>query len=81
LKPNAHPYPIKTTSTAALARSNSVSSSPVARHHYVPPSPASSPKMDAGRRGEYRGHRYSRSLSSSEDISGTQGPRALPIPP
>ncbi|KAJ6506438.1 hypothetical protein DFH09DRAFT_1334789 [Mycena vulgaris] len=42
LKPNAHPYPIKTTSTAALARSNSGSSSPAAaRHHYIPtPSPA-----------------------------------------
>ncbi|KAJ6533811.1 hypothetical protein DFH09DRAFT_1406422 [Mycena vulgaris] len=102
LKPNAHPYPIRTTSTAALARSNSGSASPAAaRHHYVPtpPSPAhgASPAREGGRRGEYRGHRYSRSLSASEDMytdlppsagsssgnisSGVQGPRALPVPP
>ncbi|KAJ7132841.1 hypothetical protein C8R43DRAFT_1023643 [Mycena crocata] len=98
LKPNAHPYPIKTTATALLSRSNSVSSSPVSRHHYVPtpPSPAPSPaKKDGARRAEYRGHRYSRSLSSSDDMylpssgsstanpgsGGVHGPRALPIPP
>ncbi|KAF7309850.1 hypothetical protein MIND_00357100 [Mycena indigotica] len=97
LKPNAHPYPIKTTSTAALARSNSISASPAsAKHHYVPvpPSPGNdrtNDKGSGGRRGEYRGHRYSRSFSSSEDIysapngngstSSLQGPRALPIPP
>ncbi|KAJ7053528.1 hypothetical protein C8F01DRAFT_1260512 [Mycena amicta] len=92
LKPNAHPYPIKTTSTAALARSNSSSSaSPAAaRHHYVPVPP--SPQREhsnGGRREEYRGHRYSRSFSSSEDVYSNgstsslqhEGPRALPIPP
>ncbi|KAJ7641801.1 hypothetical protein FB45DRAFT_901042 [Roridomyces roridus] len=98
-KPNAHPYPIKTTATGVLSRSNSVTASPSSRHHYVPtpPSPSPSAKEDGGhgaaRRSEYRGHRYSRSLSSSEDMylpspsheDGTtkepQGPRALPIPP
>ncbi|KAJ7052087.1 hypothetical protein C8F01DRAFT_1262302 [Mycena amicta] len=92
LKPNAHPYPIKTTSTAALARSNSSSSaSPAAaRHHYVPvpPSPQREHSGSGGRREEYRGHRYSRSFSSSEDLYSNgstsslhEGPRALPIPP
>ncbi|KAJ7732350.1 hypothetical protein DFH07DRAFT_144015 [Mycena maculata] len=71
VKPNTHPYPIKTTSTALLSRSNSVSASPATRHHYVPPpppSPSPNAKESGGRRGEYRGHRYSRSLSSSEDM-------------
>ncbi|KAJ7278248.1 hypothetical protein C8J57DRAFT_1222107 [Mycena rebaudengoi] len=38
LKPNAHPYPIHTTSTALLTRSNSTSSEQHngGRHHYVP---------------------------------------------
>ncbi|KAJ6471819.1 hypothetical protein C8R47DRAFT_1222078 [Mycena vitilis] len=53
-------------------------------------------KKKEERRAEYRGHRYSRSLSSSEDMytflpspssasthgaSGSPGPRALPVPP
>ncbi|KAG7444646.1 uncharacterized protein BT62DRAFT_995167 [Guyanagaster necrorhizus] len=76
LRPNAHPYPIKTTSTGVLTRSNS-NASPQQQstaHHYVPsssPGPSrsnSSPKLNG------RGHRYSRSLSS--DL-----PRPLPIPP
>ncbi|KAJ7106995.1 hypothetical protein C8R44DRAFT_858088, partial [Mycena epipterygia] len=77
LKPNAHPYPIKTTSTGILSRSNSVSSSPATRHHYVPSSPAAASPAKEGRRGEYRGHRYSRSLSASDDMylpsSGSAG--------
>ncbi|KAJ6611935.1 hypothetical protein B0H10DRAFT_338813 [Mycena sp. CBHHK59/15] len=84
---NAHPYPIKTTSTALLSRSNSTSSSAAPpRHHYVPPSPSQSPSPRREREA-YRGHRYSRSLSSSDDLhlpggaGGVQGPRALPIPP
>ncbi|KAF7299576.1 hypothetical protein HMN09_00962900 [Mycena chlorophos] len=98
-KPNAHPYAIKTTNSAALSRSLSQSSKDTeSRHHYVPPSPSASAgddKGSGGRRKEYRGHRYSRSLSGSEDntnvfysapsanssSSSLQGPRALPIPP
>ncbi|KAK7056024.1 hypothetical protein R3P38DRAFT_3170681 [Favolaschia claudopus] len=107
LRPNAHPYPIATTTTALLSRANSLSSPShhsSGKHSYVPTSP--SPAKDASfederksserRRAEYRGHRYSRSLSSSEDMylpSSTpakekeeytgpaHGPRALPVPP
>ncbi|KAJ7435746.1 hypothetical protein B0H11DRAFT_672426 [Mycena galericulata] len=80
IKPNAHPYPIKTTSTALLSRSNSVSASPATKHHYVPLPPSPSPSHSSSYSGtgaagakdkrttEYRGHRYSRSLSSSEDM-------------
>ncbi|KAJ6523821.1 hypothetical protein B0H19DRAFT_646363 [Mycena capillaripes] len=80
LKPNAHPYPIATTATGILSRANSLSSpSPnQTRHHYVPASPSSSrdeslrdttdDSRAKERRAEYRGHRYSRSLSSSEDM-------------
>ncbi|KAJ7149974.1 hypothetical protein C8R46DRAFT_1230152 [Mycena filopes] len=108
LRPNAHPYPIATTATGVLTRSNSLSSPSAGnggRHHYVPPSPGASPtharttqttsKDGAGaeRRTEYRGHRYSRSLSNSEDNTraygessgggggNVNGPRALPVPP
>ncbi|KAF7375655.1 hypothetical protein MSAN_00454600 [Mycena sanguinolenta] len=109
LRPNAHPYPIATTATGVLSRANSLSSPAgnSGKHHYVPPSPAKEQHegkdggsggkgRDERRRAEYRGHRYSRSLSNSEDMhlpsspAGTNpgtgeytgnGPRALPIPP
>ncbi|KAK0470353.1 uncharacterized protein EV420DRAFT_108695 [Desarmillaria tabescens] len=75
LRPNAHPYAIKTTSTGVLTRSNS-NASPQQQsttHHYVPsPSPSLSRSSSSKLNG--RGHRYSRSLSS--DL-----PRPLPIPP
>ncbi|KAJ7278281.1 hypothetical protein C8J57DRAFT_1222137 [Mycena rebaudengoi] len=60
LKPNAHPYPIRTTSTALLTRSNSTSSQQQngGRHHYVPPpSPHPSP----------HGERTSSNTSASGD--------------
>lgn len=76
IKPNPHPYAIQTSSTALLSRSNSTPYSPARpqRHNYVPQSPASSSSRDFSsskkeRRGEYRGHRYSRSLSSDTPIS------------
>ncbi|KDR72218.1 hypothetical protein GALMADRAFT_253044 [Galerina marginata CBS 339.88] len=80
--PNAHPYAIKTTSTALLSRSTSSSAS-VGVHRYVPlhgqgqsPSPTGmgqgqgegSPTKE-GRQGR---HRYSRSLT---------GEMPLPLPP
>lgn len=76
LKPNPHPYAIKTTSTGLLSRSNS---SP---HHannsshnlYIPSSPSPTSSKTNVKREEYRGHRYSRSLS-------TDLPRPLPLPP
>ncbi|KAK0472019.1 hypothetical protein IW261DRAFT_1424628 [Armillaria novae-zelandiae] len=76
LRPNAHPYPIKTTSTGLLTRSNSNASpqQPSTTHHYVPsPSPSPSRPNSASKLNG-RGHRYSRSLS-------TDLPRPLPIPP
>lgn len=77
LRPNAHPYPIKTTTTGALSRSNSSNSSPHVAggaHHYIPsPSPSPS-KSSSGNRMSGHKHRYSRSLSS-------EGPRPLPVPP
>ncbi|KAJ7830458.1 hypothetical protein B0H14DRAFT_2365864, partial [Mycena olivaceomarginata] len=69
LRPNAHPYPIATTATGVLSRANSLSSPAggnSGKHHYVPPGGAKG--RDERRRAEYRGHRYSRSLSSSEDM-------------
>ncbi|KAK0193291.1 hypothetical protein F5146DRAFT_1029970 [Armillaria mellea] len=76
LRPNTHPYAIKTTSTGLLTRSNS-NASPQQQsttHHYVPsPSPSPSRSNSASKLNG-RGHRYSRSISS--DL-----PRPLPIPP
>ncbi|KAL0060188.1 hypothetical protein AAF712_013035 [Marasmius tenuissimus] len=40
LRPNPHPYAIKTTSTALLSRSNSASSKHT-KHHYIPSTPPS----------------------------------------
>ncbi|TFK17263.1 hypothetical protein FA15DRAFT_552646, partial [Coprinopsis marcescibilis] len=87
IKPNPHPYAIKTTSTGALSRSSNASPHyRIDQHHYVPPSPSSSPSPTRGS----GGHRYSQSLT---DVSGTPGPesvaatvgkhppRPLPFPP
>ncbi|KAF9475473.1 hypothetical protein BDN70DRAFT_883672 [Pholiota conissans] len=86
--PNAHPYAIKTTSTALLSRSNSsAAQSANAVHRYVPPaspSPISPTSGDDGEEyvqkstgsmgmGRKGRHRYSRSL--------TDGPMPVPIPP
>jgi len=79
LKPNAHPYPIKTTSTGLLSRSNS---SPQHHSHhnssyYYVPSPSPSPTRShpsPGLSGRAHGHQYSKSLSSDQ-------PLPLPIPP
>lgn len=84
--PNQHPYPIKTTSTALLTRSNSSGSQNGGRHYYVPLArPASRSgsvsgedgESDSGIAGEYqrkgKGHKYTRSL--------TDAPSPLPVPP
>ncbi|KAL0945284.1 hypothetical protein HGRIS_000792 [Hohenbuehelia grisea] len=70
LRPNPHPYAIKTTSTGLLSRSNSTSSSSKPSHHYIP-SPSPSPSRIHHRQGST--HRYSKSL--------TEQPRPLPAPP
>ncbi|KAF9457580.1 hypothetical protein BDZ94DRAFT_1301816 [Collybia nuda] len=73
IKPNPHPYAIKTTSTALLSRSASIPSSTTSTpYYYVPSSPSPSPtKTHAPRPSR---HRYSRSLTSND-------PRPLPVPP
>ena len=87
LKPNPHPYPIKTTSTGVLSRSNSTTKSTTPYQYYVPQSPGSPSKDsfqhaqngskpgrgDKERRGSR--HRYSKTLNS--DLV----PRPLPVPP
>ncbi|KZV77301.1 hypothetical protein PENSPDRAFT_747042 [Peniophora sp. CONT] len=79
VKPNNHPYAIKTTSTGALARSNSSSAAASVRHHYIPsPSPRSPERSNS--KSEYRGHRYSTSISGSSDrlqLSPTRSERSL----
>ncbi|KAF8149095.1 hypothetical protein B0H34DRAFT_811661 [Crassisporium funariophilum] len=73
---NAHPYAIKTTSTALLSRSNSTSSPHSSAHHYVPtsPSPTHTSPTKPHRPHRPSRHRYSRSLTG-------EGPRPLPAPP
>ncbi|KAF9006661.1 hypothetical protein BDQ17DRAFT_300543 [Cyathus striatus] len=76
LRPNAHPYAIKTTSTALLSRSNSSPQHNAAvQHHYIP-QPPPSPVKDKPENYKYGGgrHRYSRSLTN------TDLPRPLPVP-
>ncbi|GLB44719.1 hypothetical protein LshimejAT787_1800560 [Lyophyllum shimeji] len=77
LKPNPHPYAIKTTSTGILSRSATTSPSVShSQNHYVPLSPSPSPTKSTHSDYERRGsrHRYSRSLT--DEI-----PRPLPVPP
>ncbi|KAF5339659.1 hypothetical protein D9758_015605 [Tetrapyrgos nigripes] len=79
LKPNAHPYAIKTTSTGILSRSNSTTSNyqRETRHSYVPTSPvAGSPIRHPRQRPAGQGHR-----KSSASFSGSESPRPLPTPP
>lgn len=72
MKPNPHPYAIRTTSTGILTRSNSSGHNVAAsRHHYVPLSSAS---KDVRKR-----HRYAKSLSQVSTIE-LNIPRPLPIP-
>ncbi|KAI0290259.1 hypothetical protein B0F90DRAFT_1672049 [Multifurca ochricompacta] len=62
LKPNPHPYAIKTTHTALLSRSNSSGHNSPSKYFYTPlarPSSRSPTKSEHG----YRGHRYSTSLT------------------
>jgi hypothetical protein len=62
LKPNPHPYAIKTTHTALLSRSNSSGHNTPSKNFYSPSSgtPSRSRTKHAH---EYRGHRYSTSLT------------------
>lgn len=68
-KPNAHPYAIKTTSSALLTRSNSTNTPVHSAHFYVPTSTSPSSK-----------HRYSRSDTDAAAAT-SPSPRPLPVPP
>ncbi|KAI0636293.1 hypothetical protein C8Q77DRAFT_1155982 [Trametes polyzona] len=76
LKPNPHPYAIKTTSTALLTRSyTSDYNVNATRHYYVPLTPNPT-KSDIG-----KGHRATKSLTSMSESPTREAPRPLPIPP
>ncbi|KAH9918923.1 uncharacterized protein BXZ73DRAFT_52673 [Epithele typhae] len=75
LKPNPHPYAIKTTSTGILTRSNSSGYNVNASHHYyIPPSPTH-------HRSDSKGHRATKSLTLVPESPSRESPRPLPIPP
>ncbi len=84
LKPNPHPYAIKTTHTALLSRSNSSGHNTPSKYFYVPSAGASS-RSSTKHAHEYRGHRYSTSpthpqRSESEDDALARRPRADTLP-
>lgn len=62
LKPNPHPYAIKTTHTALLSRSNSSGHNSPSRYFYIP-STGTPSRSQTKRAHEYRGHRQSNSLT------------------
>lgn len=62
LKPNPHPYAIKTTHTALLSRSNSSGHNTPSKYFYTPSSGTPS-RSSTKHAHEYRGHRYSTSLT------------------
>jgi hypothetical protein len=64
LKPNPHPYAIKTTHTALLSRSNSSGNNTPSKYFYTPP-PTTLSRSATDRKHEYRGHRYSTSLTNA----------------
>jgi len=75
LKPNPHPYAIKTTHTALLSRSNSSGHNTPSKYFYTPSvgTPSRFPTKHAH---EYRGHRYSTSLTGE-----LPSPLPSPLPP
>ncbi|KAI0833856.1 hypothetical protein BC628DRAFT_1427720 [Trametes gibbosa] len=76
LKPNPHPYAIKTTSTALLTRSHTAEHNVSATHHYYVPLSPNPSKSEAT-----KGHRATKSLNSMSESPTREAPRPLPIPP
>lgn len=77
LKPNPHPYAVKTTTSGLLTRSNSSShNADTARHYYVPLSPKASRSPESD-----RGHKASKSLNNLAESPTRSSPRPLPVPP
>lgn len=78
-QPNAHPYAIKTSSTAILSRSNSTSShASVGPHRYVPTSPSPTSLQYSPTKLRPSRHRYSRSLTSETPPALPPHPSASP---
>jgi len=75
LKPNPHPYAIKTTHTGVLSRSNSSGHNTPSRYFYTPPTSASSRNTMTP---EHPGHTHTTSLTSSELPSPLPSPLASP---
>lgn len=75
VKPNPHPYAIRTSSTGLLSRSNSSGhNTATSRHHYVPV-----PTSPTHRRDARRSHKHTKSLN--EDPYVERGsPQPLPVP-
>lgn len=72
IKPNPHPYAIRTTSTGILTRSNSSGhNTAVSRHHYIP---LSSSSKEVRKR-----HRYTKSLTQELTFE-IETPSPLPVP-
>ena len=72
LKPNPHPYPIKTTHSGVLSRSNSSGHNTPSRYFYTPP-PGTPTRSPTKPRPDYRTHRHSTSLTNDP-------PMPLPSP-
>ena len=81
VKPNPHPYAIRTTSTGVLTRSNSSGHNTAAsRHHYVPLPPTSPTRA---RSHHHQHHKHAKSLNTDEayfDGGVGQSPQPLPVP-
>ena len=76
VKPNPHPYAIRTTSTGLLTRSNSSGhNTSASRHHYVP-APSSPPHRKDARR---RTHKHTKSLNEAS-YPEFGSPQPLPVP-
>lgn len=76
MKPNPHPYAIRTTSTGLLTRSNSSGHNTAAsRHHYVPMPSHPNHRRDARR----RSHKHTKSLNEASYLD-LGSPQPLPVP-
>lgn len=76
---NHHPYGIKTTSTGILTRSNSNAGAPYSQHSYSPLSSPSRPDRLARSKTHTTAHRYTRSLTTRDEVFPILPP--LPSPP
>jgi hypothetical protein len=75
LKPNPHPYAIKTTHTALLSRSNSSGHNTHSQYFYTPPT-GTPPRRPTDRRHEHRVPRYSSGL-----VGALPSPLPFPLSP